>query len=144
MTIYALIAALEEDLRLLVKEHIDNEDLINSALISRAKGRIEKDIGSLFGDLDLNEMIDYFDLGDTFQTINTNRTHFPEHVSKLIKTLTKSFEEIVSIRNRVMHIRPLNFDDLPIVSEFCKQNKQINKTVTLGKTPSSFCVELNR
>src|SRR5690606_12024110 len=121
MTIYALIAALEEDLRLLVKEHINNEGLIDSVLISRAKSRIEKDIGSLFGDLDLNEIVDYFDLGDTFQTINTNRACFPDHISRLIKALTKSFEEIVSIRNRVMHIRPLNFDDLPIVSEFCKE-----------------------
>ncbi|GGZ11052.1 NB-ARC domain-containing protein [Shewanella fodinae] len=133
MTIYALIAALEEDLRLLVKEHIDDEDLIDSALISRAKSRIEKDIGSLFGDLDLNEIIDYFDLGDTFQTINTNRTHFPEHISRLIKTLTKSFEDIVSIRNRVMHIRPLNFDDLPIVSEFCKRLLDSETSVSWGR-----------
>jgi Flp pilus assembly protein TadD len=120
MTIYALVAALEEDLRFLVKEHIDNESLIDPDLISRSKSRIEKDIGSPFGDLDLNDIIDYFDLGDTFQTINTNRAHFPEHVSKFIKLMTKRFETIVSIRNRVMHIRPLNFDDLPIVSEFCK------------------------
>lgn len=119
MTIYALIAALEEDLRLLVKEHICNDGYIDSDLISRSKSRIEKDVGSLFGDLDLNDIVDYFDLGDTFQTINKNRSQFPDHVSRLIKKRTKQFEIIVSIRNRVMHIRPLNFDDLPIVSEFC-------------------------
>ena len=129
MTIYALIAGLEEDLRLLVKEHIDSEELIDSELVSRAKSRIEKDVGSLFGDLDLNEIIDYFDLGDTFQTINTNRPLFPDHVSKLIKKLTKNFETIVSIRNRVMHIRPLNFDDLPIVSEFCKNLLDSESTI---------------
>ena len=60
MTIYALIAALEEDLRSLVKEHIGDEKLIDSELIQRSKNRIEKDIGSLFGDLDLNDIIDYF------------------------------------------------------------------------------------
>ncbi|WP_462176618.1 NB-ARC domain-containing protein [Pseudoalteromonas gelatinilytica] len=121
MTIYALVASLEEDLRFLVKEHISDENLIDAELVSRSKNRIERDIGSLFGDLDLSDIIDYFDLGDTFQTINTNRAQFPEHVSRLIKSMTKGFETIVSIRNRVMHIRPLNFDDLPIVSEFCKK-----------------------
>ncbi|WP_438864003.1 NB-ARC domain-containing protein [Neptunicella sp.] len=130
MTIYALVAALEEDLRFLVKEHIDNVNLIDSELVSRSKSRIEKDIGSLFSDLDLNDIIDYFDLGDTFQTINANRACFPEHVSKLIKTLTKSFESIVSVRNRVMHIRPLNFDDLPIVSEFCKNLLNSENSIT--------------
>lgn len=119
MTIYALIAALEEDLRLIVKDHINDEKLIDSGLLFRAKERIEKDIGDLFGDLELNEIIDYFDLGDTFQVINANRKSFPVHISRLIKERTKEFEQVVSIRNRVMHIRPLNFDDLPYISEFC-------------------------
>jgi Tfp pilus assembly protein PilF len=121
MTVYALIAALEEDLRSLIKAYIDDDKIIDADLIYRSKSRIERDIGSLFGDIELSDIIDYFDLGDTFQTINANREFFPDHVSNQVKKLTKDFESIVSIRNRVMHIRPLNFDDLPIVSEFCKK-----------------------
>lgn len=121
MTIYALIAALEEDLRALIKLYVDNESIIESGLLEKAKNRIEKDIGGIFGDIELNDIIDYLDLGDTFQTINNKRSSFPTHVSKFIKEETKSLELIVSIRNRVMHIRPLNFDDLPIVSDFCRK-----------------------
>lgn len=121
MTVYALISALEEDLRLLIKTHIDDEQILESELLNKSKSRIKKDIGTLFSDIELNDVIDYFDLGDTFQTINSNRSCFPSHVSKFVKTLTKDLESIVAIRNRVMHIRPLNFDDLPIVSEFCKK-----------------------
>ena len=120
MTIYALVAAIEEDLRKLVKAHITEKDDIEKDLIERAKNRIQKDIGELFSDIELNEIIDYFDLGDTYQIINKNHEKFPEHVSKMIKKLTRDFDCIVAIRNRVMHIRPLNFDDLPKVSEFCR------------------------
>jgi hypothetical protein len=129
MTIYALISALEEDLRSLIKTHIEDERVIEAELLNRSKNRIEKDIGGLFSDIELSDIIDYFDLGDTFQTINTNKDYFPEHVSKLIKTETKNLEAIVSIRNRVMHIRPLNFDDLPIVSEFCKKLQKSENTI---------------
>lgn len=119
MTIYALIGAIEEDFRSLLKDHIYYEEVIDSVLIEKAKSRIEKDIGGFFGGIELADLIDYFDLGDVFQTINSNSSAFPENISKTIKSLTKSLQLIVSIRNRVMHIRPLNFDDLPIVSDFC-------------------------
>jgi len=119
MTIYAFIAAIEEDLRSIVKLHLQEENRLDAELLERIKSRIEKDVGVIFGDIDLADKIDYFDLGDTFQTINSNKDLFPDHIYRLIKSITKDLEKIVSIRNRVMHIRPLNFDDLPLVSEFC-------------------------
>ncbi|MBQ25781.1 NB-ARC domain-containing protein [Alcanivorax sp.] len=130
MTIYALVAAIEEDFRSLVKTHLFDENIIDQALFERAKGRIEKDIGELFSDIGLNDLIDYFDLGDTFQTINSNKSRFPEHISKLIRSVTKDLEIIISIRNRVMHIRPLNFDDLPIISEFCNKLLKLDDSVS--------------
>ena len=119
LTIYAFIVAIEEDLRSVIKLHIQDESKLDSELLERAKNRIEKDIGVIFGDIVLTEKIDYFDLGDTFKTINSNKDSFPEHLFKLIKGTTENLEKIISIRNRVMHVRPLNFDDLPLVSEFC-------------------------
>ncbi len=123
MTVYALISAMEEDLREVIKVHMGslpiNDSAFNPELVSRSQARIEKDIGILFGDIETVELIDYWDLGDTFQTINANGEKFPEHIRKQIKSLTKKFEKLVTIRNRVMHIRPLNFEDLPFVSELC-------------------------
>lgn len=116
MSVYALICALEEDLRALIKNHIKDISLINKSLLDRARLRVEKDIGVLFGDLELNDYVDYFDLGDTYQIINGNSTNFPIHVAKHIKSKTPSFDSLVPIRNRVMHIRPLNYDDYPTVS----------------------------
>jgi len=123
MTAYALISALEEDLRDIIKIHLNdkssNDFYFNEELVRRAKSRIERDIGIVFDDLENSDLVDYFDLGDTFQTINTNSIKFPEHISKLLKKSTNKLEKLVPIRNRVMHIRPLNFDDLPTVSSLC-------------------------
>ena len=129
MTIYALIAAIEEDLRALVKLYIQDESQLDPALQDRTKSRIEKDIGVIFGDIDVKELIDYFDLGDTFQTINANGDSFPSHIYRVIKSITKDLEKIIPIRNRVMHIRPLNFNDLPVVSEFCNKINDLDLSI---------------
>ncbi len=123
MTIYALICAVEFDLRALLKSYLGSlqsrsEDF-DQILIARAKERLEKDGNFKYESSIVNELIDYFDLGDTFQTVNSNSSKFPNDVASQIKRETKALEKLVSIRNRVMHIRPLDFDDLPFVSDFC-------------------------
>lgn len=129
MTAYALISAIEEDFRGLIKEYIDEENKVNTELLERAKQRIEKDIGGLFDDISFSELVDYFDLGDTFQTINTNKELIPENIYEPIKKFTKSLESLIPIRNRVMHIRPLNFDDLPTVLNFCERLVEHNTSI---------------
>lgn len=123
MTAYALIGAIEEDLRSLIKQHVNaaqDNISINQELIQRARTRIEKDIGVLFSDLTTIDLVDYFDLGDTYQTINSNQEQFPASTALHIKSNTKKLERIVPIRNRVMHIRPLNIDDLPVITQICE------------------------
>lgn len=138
MTIYAFIAAIEEDFRAVIKLHIQDERKLDSELLERAKSRIEKDIGVIFGDIDLTELIDYFDLGDTFQTINSNKDLFPEHIFRLVRGVTKDLEKVISIRNRVMHIRPLNFDDLPLVSEFCTKLVNSDPSIKWGNVSTTI------
>lgn len=152
MTIYAFIAAIEEDLRFVIKLHVQDESKFDRELLERAQNRIEKDIGVIFGDIELAEKIDYFDLGDTLQTINSNKDSFPKHIFRLIKSTTEDLEKIISIRNRVMHIRPLNFDDLPLVSEFCIKLveaeasikwENISTTITRISEDPSFVLRLD-
>lgn len=152
MTAYALISAIETDLRVLVKDYVQDENNINETIRGKAIERIEKDIGVLFDDIGFSELIDYFDLGDTFQTINSNKELFPPHIISTIKKVNKDFETLIPIRNRVMHIRPLNFDDLPIISGFCdrllKEDPSItwdNILETMKKIESnpSFVLSLN-
>ncbi len=123
MTAYALVSAIEQDLRSLIKNHLNPEGdniRLNPDLVLRAKIRIEKDIGVIFDNLAVGDLVDYFDLGDTFQTINSNKAQFPEHLSKKITSYTRVFDKVIPIRNRVMHIRPMDFQDLPTLTSFCE------------------------
>ncbi len=122
MTLYAILSSIEEDLRKLIKDHCSQREIDklsgDKKLITKSIDRYEKDIGSKFTCEDLTELVDYFDLGDTYQFVNGNQNLFPEHLTKVIKACTKFFERLVVIRNRVMHIRPLNFDDPEFVQSF--------------------------
>ncbi|TKG21942.1 tetratricopeptide repeat protein [Vibrio breoganii] len=150
MTVYALISSVEEDLRGIIKSHISDKSLFPIELHDRCLSRIEKDIGAVFGDITFDEMVDYFDLGDTFQTINSNQKEFPANVAKSIRNLTKDFETLIPIRNRVMHIRPLNFDDLTRTSEICRKLKaspeyawnKVTETIDKLSEDSSFLLGL--
>jgi tetratricopeptide (TPR) repeat protein len=125
MTIYALVSALEEDLRDYIKQNFGmrghEESIFDQNLMNRAKSRLERDIGIKFEDNESEDLIDYFDLGDTFQFINSNSSISPGALPIQVKKQTKNFEKLVPIRNRVMHIRPLDFDDLPFAADFCNK-----------------------
>ena len=125
MTAYALLSALEEDLRSIIKMFVGLElyqnDRFDQVLITRAKSRLEKDISSSYDENTLDNLVDYFDLGDTYQFINSLPGSFPRPLAQSIKDHTKQFEKIIPVRNRVMHIRPLNFDDLPLVVDICQE-----------------------
>ena len=125
MTIYAMLSALEEDLRGAIKAalgHLEYQSpIFDAQLLARAKARLEKDVGFSYDESHLHDLVDYFDLGDTYQTINANPTHFRDGFAHEVKTRTRELEKLVPIRNRVMHIRPLDFEDLPTVATFVQE-----------------------
>ncbi len=142
LTIYALIGAMEEDLRATIKDHLGADaDCFNTELLTRAKTRLDKDMGMAYDDADTSDLVDYFDLGDTYTTINANSPKFPQHIFDAIKRHTKDFEKIVPIRNRVMHIRPLNFNDSSIVFTICEILAK--EDLTLWKNISQTLSKLN-
>jgi LuxR family glucitol operon transcriptional activator len=123
MSVYALLCALEEDLRMIVKNYIldleGSESKLSIDLLEKAKRRLDKDFGTVTDDMDVSDLIEYFDLGDTYQVINSNGGSIPEHIFKFIKSITKDLDALVLIRNRVMHIRPLDVEDYPKLIAIC-------------------------
>lgn len=123
MSVYALLCALEEDLRMIVKNYIldleGSESKLSIDLLEKAKRRLDKDFGTVTDDMDVSDLIEYFDLGDTYQVINSNGSSIPEHIFKFIKSITKDLDALVLIRNRVMHIRPLDVEDYPKLIAIC-------------------------
>ncbi|EET1261721.1 AAA family ATPase [Escherichia coli] len=125
MTVYALLCALEEDLRSIVVSYIlkpeDKEIKLPNELLEKAKRRLEKDLGTVMDGIESIDLIEYFDLGDTYQIINSNGKEIPDHIYKFIKSITKDLDSLVLIRNRVMHIRPLDVEDYPTLASICEK-----------------------
>ncbi|MEA9478619.1 hypothetical protein, partial [Xanthomonas campestris] len=81
MTIYAMVSAIEEDLREIIRSHLGSKSTsdksFDQALLDRAKIRLEKDNSYGYDSDTLASLVDYFDLGDTYQLINSHPDKSP-------------------------------------------------------------------
>lgn len=120
LTLYALISATEEDMRELLETYsphgASTEPLLGSALLATARSRAYKDQAATIDNLQLGDLLQYCDFGDLLQLLSSIKTSLPEDIRKNIVDLTPQIGALVQIRNRVMHARPLDFDDLPTYS----------------------------
>jgi LuxR family transcriptional regulator, glucitol operon activator len=124
LTLYALISALERDLRDFLSLHVaplvDPEQLLSAALKQRSEDRFKKD-NPESGSPDLEDMIEYLDLADEIQAIRSHDQKLDSVTQSYIKKYYIGFEGVIPVRNRVMHSRPLEFDDLPRISDLAAQ-----------------------
>ena len=123
LTMYALISAIESDLRdaiqdccgsMLLKDFINDENSVN-----KIYERVKRDSTISHEQLSVSGALDYFDFSDTYKNINVNANLFPTQMSQCINENTPLFEKISPIRNRVMHFRPLHYEDLPTIVDGC-------------------------
>jgi hypothetical protein len=115
---YALISALERDLRDFLALHvaplIQPDELLNDQLRAKAVERFTKDNpGATF---DPDELLEYLDLGDEIQAISRYDSRYDDVTKTYIRKYYSGIEGLIPIRNRVMHSRPLEFDDLAQVT----------------------------
>jgi LuxR family transcriptional regulator, glucitol operon activator len=113
-TLYALISAIELDLRALILTHLmglEVPTLLGESLFAKAGERREREVGD--EPASLEGFIEYLDFGDLYQLLNANRAALPAELARYIKDVTPHLERLVPVRNRVAHVRPLDADDLP-------------------------------
>jgi len=127
-TLYAQLSAIEEDLRALIALHLNAganpENLFGQALYDSCKDRLQKDTPG--AQPSVTAMLAYLDFADSFQLLNKHSSQLPKDIATYIKVCTRALEKLIPIRNRVAHIRPINFDDVVTVQQFCTdavQNK---------------------
>lgn len=121
LTLYAFISCIEIDLRNFIIDNISesNQDFIfNQELILKLKDRSRKN-GSFesFEDDPIN-LIEYLDFGDCVELLNKFKKIYPKSFQDNIEKLSRKLEETIPIRNRVMHSRPLEYEDLPTITDF--------------------------
>lgn len=120
LTLYALISATEEDMRELLETYSPHgaapEPLLGSALLATARSRAYKDQAAAIDNLQLGDLLQYCDFGDMLQLLSGIKGQLPETVRDDVGNLASQTSRLTQIRNRVMHARPLDFDDLPTYS----------------------------
>ena len=117
--LYARISAIESDLRNFIKQNLPDSFLENESIASKAKERYVKEKKKDPSE-DL-ELVDYSDFGDPYQILLAKKDELRADVQKEIIKHKKKLDSIASIRNRVMHRRPLEAGDYFTVEEFVQQ-----------------------
>lgn len=117
--LFLLISALETDLRAILREYVlpylSEENVFgkrHELLLQRAS----RDEAFAGGSLSL---LDYADFADSFELINQHKVFVPDEVAAPVRELTARLGAMVPRRNRVMHIRPLDPDDLECSLTLC-------------------------
>src|ERR1700722_7769741 len=119
LTIYAWISALEIDLRELISLYIvpllGSDTLFSGATEKQSRQRFEKDNP---GDTpNLSDLLNYLDLDEEIKTIRRHDARLDSGTRSYLKRYYTGLESIINVRNRVMHSRPLEYDDLSQVSD---------------------------
>ena len=121
LTLYALLSSIEMDLRQMLATHFAHEKdytaFFGKELFDRAMTRFQKDAGNSAFITSITEIVSYLDYADSFQLLNAKCAQLPPDVSGCIQHFTSELQLLAAIRNRVMHSRPLDFEDLAVVHD---------------------------
>jgi len=123
LTLAAFLYSIESDLKemLINKIAIYHNDLSffkDDDLEKRTIARFQKDNPNIDYKANLNEVIEYIDFADSFVIILKNKDFLDADQFKELKELRNKFTELIPIRNRVMHTRPLLGGDFTTVFSF--------------------------
>lgn len=131
---FCLISAIEIDVRKSICDLMKEGLEINEDIISKLKERYYTDKNNVSDDISV--LIDYLDMGDYIQILNFNNELFSN--KKVLKNLTLSIENIIPTRNRIMHVRPLEFDDDSKIFDFVKDIKKYSCILDFCETQNIY------
>jgi len=124
LTIYALVSGIETDLREAIDQcllsHLSPEELLGESF-TRAATRLEADIGLPSTVAPPRDFLDYLDLGDLCPLMNQRKSEVPQELSRYITDITPLIGQLVPIRNRIAHQRPLHADDFAVTIEVAQR-----------------------
>lgn len=122
LTLYVLISALEDDLRAVLSDHVltvkHPESVFDGKLLALL--RVRKDADSLESSDD-SDLVLFLNIGDAIDVVRRESSFMGVEAQKDFKKHLSALVSLIPIRNRVMHGRPLLFDDSSITTEVCRK-----------------------
>lgn len=131
MSCFALISAIESDLRSIIYFEVSDlelEKILPSDVLINAKARFRFDQPSTnqeeAGLSDLLEYVDFSDLSKILNKIKNEQHYFDQ---SQLSFVTSRLESLTAVRNRVCHSRPLEIDDFSLLFDFLCELELINQ-----------------
>ncbi|MFY0634787.1 MAG: hypothetical protein JXQ91_13320 [Vannielia sp.] len=122
LRLYALISAVESDLRNHIRNHVLPNVSLGALLSEEAIGKLaDRKQRNSVGETRQIDDLDYADLGDAIDAARKGASHLGSETQKHFKTFQSKLYSLVPIRNRVMHSRPLLLDDLSNTVNTCRE-----------------------
>lgn len=123
LTLYSLISSIETDLRNVIRyeliPHFKDLSFIKDENVKdKLISRYEKENPDLDAVSNLKDIIEYLDFQESYKLILENKDKLPTSISRQVRKFVPKLDEISSIRNRVMHSRPLLSGDFTTVYSF--------------------------
>lgn len=122
---FSLISAIESDLRAYLQESFSSGGLptfLSPEMREVAKDRQRKDTGSSeSSQTDEFSLLDYLDFGHLGELIFTHLSALPSGTRALAEEAARGLKDLLPIRNRVCHSRPLEFDDFSKLFDFATE-----------------------
>jgi LuxR family transcriptional regulator, glucitol operon activator len=154
LTLYAIISNIELDMRNVILSYIApgvaSDALFGEEILKKCKDRLSKDLQISSASSSSGDLINYIDYAESFQIINTHRSFLPVALAKSFQDNTKHLEKLAPIRNRVMHSRPLDYEDLSITTDIAVQLIKekdgwvnLNEVLERLKTEPTFVLNLH-
>jgi LuxR family transcriptional regulator, glucitol operon activator len=124
LQLFALLTAIEHDIRDIVRDNlsitVDLRSLIDNETLQKCIDRLNKDRGISEDTIQTFDIIQYMDLGDSLKSVNKHLNVLPSSFQQHLRHVQQQLQGIVPTRNRVMHGRPLEFDDYTRVTDLCR------------------------
>lgn len=129
LTLAAFIYGIEIDLKNLIKKdivpfHLDLHFIQNPELEAKIIERYKKENPNIDYKNSLEDTIDFLDFGDTFSILKKNNSFVNKQASDYLNSIYAQLTDIIPIRNRVMHTRPLLGGDFATVFDFVSSFKK--------------------
>jgi LuxR family transcriptional regulator, glucitol operon activator len=125
LTLYVLISALEEDLRMILSQSIPANmppiEVFGEELFDQTVLRFQGENGDNSYIQGFGDLLNFIDFPDAYKLFQTNKSYFEVDKAKIFTSFIPKFDSLVPVRNRVAHGRPLHFDDLSICLDLIEQ-----------------------
>jgi LuxR family glucitol operon transcriptional activator len=129
LTLFALLSQFENDCREIAAKYVLSQNSLVSSIgpvaFEHARQRAFTSESQIADD---KSLLAFLDIGDAIKLLLSNRTLLPKETARALNKNIEALEQIASIRNRVMHQRPLLFDDLPTTRSLISSISQIART----------------